>query len=704
MRAFLRRSRETASSCLPCASAREPSKRTLQPSSSAVVRRPVSAAKRSKASTVTSLCPSQKPFDSWTRWRGLSSRRSSRSQASPGTHPISKAPGGNEDVGEPVAPAHDRRIRCALARADLPGRERQRERQLAAGPALIGGFPFVAGEGNRNAGALSHGAPRPRARYNNSQVMNAPRRRTVLVIAGSGLAAILAASTEPGRADAGKALFREVTPGESRIDWVHENARSRDRYLPETTGAGAALLDFDGDGWMDVYLVNSGPCELLPAARPAPRTPSTATTATARSRDVTAKAGVDGGDLRDGRRGRRLRQRRPARPLRHRLTAARSSTATTATGRSPTSPRPPGWPPWLDDERRLLRLRRRRPPRSLRRPLRALRHRHPDLVQRRSPRPALLLRAAHLRCAAEPALSQRGRRALRGSCAPRRRLAGAPGKALGVVATDLDGDGRQDLFVANDTAPNHLFMNRGGARFEDVGARRRGGVSAPRHAAFGHGRRRRGLGRRRQEDLALGEHRPRDLLALPQQRERHFVDEAEPNGLVDRHAAREHLGAQASSTTTTTAGPTSCSRTATPTTARRIPGRSYLEPPLLLFHNEGGRYRNVERRGGPGFEGATRARPGGGRSRQRRPRGPARGQQRRGAAPAAQRVGRGNHWLGVRLQGTVANRDAVGAGVTGLPAEPCASSRKPAVAATCPRTTRGWSWASVPRGSSTGSR
>ena len=42
-------------------------------------------------------------------------------------------------------------------------------------------------------------------------------------------------------------------------------------------------------------------------------------------------------------------------------------------------------------------------------------------------------------------------------------------KALGVVALDLDDDGRVDLFVANDEMPNFLFRNRGDGRFESVG-------------------------------------------------------------------------------------------------------------------------------------------------------------------------------------------------------------------------------------------
>jgi tetratricopeptide (TPR) repeat protein len=43
------------------------------------------------------------------------------------------------------------------------------------------------------------------------------------------------------------------------------------------------------------------------------------------------------------------------------------------------------------------------------------------------------------------------------------------GRGLGVVAADLDGDGLVDLFVANDSTANFLFRNLGGFRFEEVG-------------------------------------------------------------------------------------------------------------------------------------------------------------------------------------------------------------------------------------------
>jgi hypothetical protein len=41
------------------------------------------------------------------------------------------------------------------------------------------------------------------------------------------------------------------------------------------------------------------------------------------------------------------------------------------------------------------------------------------------------------------------------------------GHALGVVCTDVDGDGRVDIFVANDATHNQLWMNRGDGRFVD---------------------------------------------------------------------------------------------------------------------------------------------------------------------------------------------------------------------------------------------
>ncbi|MDE0660419.1 MAG: CRTAC1 family protein [Gammaproteobacteria bacterium] len=43
------------------------------------------------------------------------------------------------------------------------------------------------------------------------------------------------------------------------------------------------------------------------------------------------------------------------------------------------------------------------------------------------------------------------------------------GKALAVLPSDVDGDGRLDFVVANDTVRNFLFLNTGGGRFREAG-------------------------------------------------------------------------------------------------------------------------------------------------------------------------------------------------------------------------------------------
>src|SRR5690606_3075981 len=49
------------------------------------------------------------------------------------------------------------------------------------------------------------------------------------------------------------------------------------------------------------------------------------------------------------------------------------------------------------------------------------------------------------------------------------------GFALGIVALDYDLDGDADLYVTNDSTPNHLWENQGDGTFVEVGYRR--GVS-----------------------------------------------------------------------------------------------------------------------------------------------------------------------------------------------------------------------------------
>src|SRR5437868_11874478 len=93
--------------------------------------------------------------------------------------------------------------------------------------------------------------------------------------------------------------FEQIPPSVSGITWVHRNGRSAEMFLPETTGAGCAFLDYDNDGWMDIYLVNSGKCDFLnpnPPLRNALYRNNRDGTFT----DVTAKATIGAGGLGQG--------------------------------------------------------------------------------------------------------------------------------------------------------------------------------------------------------------------------------------------------------------------------------------------------------------------------------------------------------------------------------------------------------------------
>jgi hypothetical protein len=66
--------------------------------------------------------------------------------------------------------------------------------------------------------------------------------------------AISAASTSAAL-PANKVTFTDMT-AQAGIKFVHNAGKSGKKYLPETIGSGAAFFDADGDGWIDILLVN----------------------------------------------------------------------------------------------------------------------------------------------------------------------------------------------------------------------------------------------------------------------------------------------------------------------------------------------------------------------------------------------------------------------------------------------------------------
>ena len=114
-------------------------------------------------------------------------------------------------------------------------------------------------------------------------------RRQFLAAGAAGLALL-----RPAAAGEARPVFEEIPPEASGIRWVHDSGASPDHYLPETMGPGCAFVDYDNDGWMDVYLVNSGPSDFYKPQKPI-RNALYKNNRDGTFTDVTEAAGVPGG-------------------------------------------------------------------------------------------------------------------------------------------------------------------------------------------------------------------------------------------------------------------------------------------------------------------------------------------------------------------------------------------------------------------------
>jgi hypothetical protein len=253
--------------------------------------------------------------------------------------------------------------------------------------------------------------------------------------------------------------------------FTFNNGLSEQRQMPETVSGGVAVLDFDGDGWVDIYAVQGGPFP------PPPRSPAFGdrlfrNRGDGRFEDVTTSSGLAAlsggyghgvavGDYDNDGRPDLFVTRWRSYALYHNLGKGRFEDTTKRAGLGGDR----DWPTsaaWADLDN------------------------DGDLD----------LYVCHYLVwdAAKPALCDYAEFPERGHayCDPRpfpaipdhvfrndggrfvdvtleAGIVDRDGRGLGVVAADLDADGLTDLFIANDTTANYFFRNRGGFRFSEEG-------------------------------------------------------------------------------------------------------------------------------------------------------------------------------------------------------------------------------------------
>jgi len=83
------------------------------------------------------------------------------------------------------------------------------------------------------------------------------RREALALLGGAGLGALLPRPAATQRQDPRQLgmRFTDVT-AKAGIAFTHNNGAYGGKLLPETLGSGCAFLDYDGDGWQDVLLIN----------------------------------------------------------------------------------------------------------------------------------------------------------------------------------------------------------------------------------------------------------------------------------------------------------------------------------------------------------------------------------------------------------------------------------------------------------------
>ena len=262
-------------------------------------------------------------------------------------------------------------------------------------------------------------------------------------------------------------MFIDVTAA-AGITFVHDNTATAEKYLIETMGAGAAFLDYDNDGWLDLYLVNSANTNVYTA----PRTLRSAlyrNNGAGAFTDVTSKAGVAAEGLygmgvavgdydNDG--DADLYVVGYDRSILYQNNADGTFTDVTAKSKVANQGKWGSSAAWFDYDRDgrldliVVNYVDWSPQRNIACGDPKPRHRAYCSPNKFRGQTATLFRNNGDGTFTDVSLATK--------------IGVKRGNGLGVVCFDADGDGWQDVFIANDSMENFLYMNRRGTAFEEA--------------------------------------------------------------------------------------------------------------------------------------------------------------------------------------------------------------------------------------------
>ena len=465
---------------------------------------------------------------------------------------------------------------------------------------------------------------------------------------------LLAAEVAP------KSAFEEIPASRSGITFAHTAGKSPQKYLPETSGVGCAFLDYDNDGWMDIYFVNSGKCDFY-------NPPASVRNALYRNNrdgtftDVTEKAGVAGGGYGmgvavgdyDGDGFPDLYVTQYGRSILYHNNG--DGTFTDVTDKAGVAA--PGWSSsalWFDYDNDgrldLFVCQFSEFNKDLSCGIESDGTRHYCIPRIFKPRPSWLFRNNGDGTFTD--VSQESG------------IASHFGKAWGAVATDVDRDGRMDLFVSNDTVANFLFMNRG-KRFEESGLAADVAYNADGRARSGMGVDSADFDEDGWMDLFVANIDEEIFSLYRNLRDGSFEDVAVPLGIGLDTRWLSGWGLKFFDYDNDGTLDLILANGFPDDLVEEFSHQVTYREPLLLFQKQGKAFKNVSAQSGPVFAKSFAAR------------GLALGDfdndgavdvlvSMNDGAPVLLRnhAGKNNHWLGIRLVGRKCNRDAVGAIVT----------------------------------------